>query len=258
MLPLGFASGLLHQETIIQSAVFPITADDQFQELFEFLVLKLPGPLFQFLRTHGVGVGQDPAQQPFLLVDEDAPGRVQPGGRDGGQGGEAFTQHRFVHPQPLAGGFEPQVPLHRVLDGLKVRPQFFQNTHPALDIQAVGGDEVFQQVAEPGLGRLPGRAEQFHPVGLGVTVRVQPRRQGQGPHRQILLGEQRQGPLHGPGPGGVAVIDQHHLANQPFQQPHLLPGQGGAQGGQDIADTLHLEGNEVQIALHHQGHPGLA
>ena len=93
-------------------------------------------------------------------------------------------------------------------------------------------------------------------MGLGVTVRVQPRRQRQGPHRQILLGEQREGPLHGPGPGRVAVIDQHHLVRQGLQQPHLLPGEGRAQGGQDVRHAVHLEGDEVEIALHHQGHAG--
>ena len=91
---------------------------------------------------------------------------------------------------------------------------------------------------------------------LGVAVRVLPRGQGQGPHCQILLGEQGEGPLHGLGPRGVAVIDQDHLVRQGLEQAHLLPGEGGAQGGQNIADAVHLEGDEVEIPLHHQGHPG--
>ena len=64
--------------------------------------------------------------------------------------------------------------------------------------------------------------------------------------------------MHGLDPGGVAVIDQHHLGRQVFQEAHLLPGQGGAQGGQDVGDPVGLQGDEVQVALHHQGHPGLA
>ncbi len=61
--------------------------------------------------------------------------------------------------------------------------------------------------------------------------------QGQGPHRQTLLGEEREGPDHGLDPGGVAVVDQDHFVGQAFEQAHLLPGQGGAEGGQDVGDA---------------------
>ena len=116
---------------------------------------------------------------------------------DGGAGGQALAQDAFIHPQALGRGLAPQILLHRVGDGLEIRPQLFQDAHPAFDLQAMGGNQAFQQEGEPGLGRVPGVLKDLHPLAAGVVVRVLPGRQGQGPDRQTLLGKERKGPLHG-------------------------------------------------------------
>ena len=56
----------------------------------------------------------------------------------------------------------------------------------------------------------------------------------------------------------VAVEAEHDLIGMPGEDPHLLPGQGGAAGGDHRGDTRGVGGEHVEAALDDHGDPALA
>ena len=141
--------------------------------------------------------------------------------------------------------------------------QGHQPLHRLLELVRTGQILILEHLldlpVEPGGGRIEQGAVFARPVLLEELIGVLTGGQLQHPQLQLALEGQllhlADGPLGGPdaGPVGIEIEDQPLALAAPAELGDLLAAQGRPQGGHRIGDPGRMQGNHIEIALHHHG-----
>ena len=125
-----------------------------------------------------------------------------------------------------------------------------------LGLRGAGGEELAGAVDEV-VGVALGAAEGGH-VGLHAAladeaVGVEAALEGDDLDLEALFGEQGDGLFGGVGAGEVGVEVDDDAVGEAGEEADLVLGEGGAGGGEDVADAGHVDGDAVHLAFDEEG-----